>query len=86
MAKAGSWGTSASHRDLPCSAYSQHKNLPISTFLGLFCTTKEDAWRAIYHLHREWRNYRLKNNLQVWQEEYDLSRTPAYVYEEQNFS
>lgn len=39
---------------------------------------KEVAWQAVYMLHKNWKSYRNKNKKEVWQKEYDLSKTPAF--------
>ena len=39
---------------------------------------KEMAWRNIYLLHKAWSAYRHDRGLPVWQEEFDLSKSPVY--------
>jgi len=39
---------------------------------------KEIAWKNIYTLHKIWKEYRRNRKLDVWQEEFDLTKTPAY--------
>ena len=39
----------------------------------------ETAWKDLYKLHHLWRKHRQeKNDLEIWQEEYDLSNCPKY--------
>lgn len=39
---------------------------------------KENAWISIYKLHKKWRDHRIENGLEYWQEEFDLSKVKVY--------